>query len=334
MKVLVTGANGFLGSNLTKKLISEGHEVSILVRNPNELKSLFGVEMQEKPKVKFKVYKGDVTRIDSLLESFKGQEVIYHLAGVVAYSKQQKEMMDQVNVLGTENVFKVATSYNVKRILVSSSVVSIGASFKPEILNEESHFSLGDYHLSYHESKRKMESVVKRFVDEGQVEAVIVNPSTVYGAGDAVKSTRNTQINVARGKALFYPPGGVSVAAVEDVIDGMIKAMEKGRSGERYILAGENLTLKEVFSLIAESAGVRKPTIPLPPFLFQFLSSLDDALTKIGLHGPLSSERAIVAMMYHWYDSSKAIRELDYKIHSSREAIANSVRWMKEHKLI
>lgn len=339
MKALVTGANGFLGSNLTQKLVQEGYEVSVLVRNPKDFEFLnsqnhLNRNSGNSEPSKVKVFKGDVTQKDSLYAAVKEQEVIFHLAGVVGYSKQQKEILNKVNVIGTENIFNVASELGVRRILVSSSVVAVGASFKPEVLNEDSPFTLERYQLSYHESKRKMESVVKRFVNENKIEGVIVNPSTVYGAGDAAKSTRNTQVNVARGKSLFYPPGGVSVAGVEDVVDGIVKAMVRGRSGERYILAGENITLREVFNLIAIEAGVKKPLIPLPSFLFHLLAFVDDSLAKVGLHGPLASERALVAMMYHWYDSSKAIKELDYRIRPAQESIAKSVRWMKDHQLI
>lgn len=326
MKVLVTGANGFIGTNLTNKLVSEGYEVSVLLRNPKATNDFNSQSI--------KVFKGDITLPSTLTEAMSGQTYVFHLAGLVAYSKTEKEKLNNINVVGTENILKQASLSGVKRVLVSSSVVAVGASFKPEILNEESQYNLDSYHLSYHESKRAMESIIRDYVRAGKIDCVIVNPSTVYGAGDAAKSTRSTQVNVAKGKSLFYPPGGVSVTSVEDVVDGMINAIKKGRSGERYILAGENVLLKDVFRMIAEEAGVKTPAIPLPSFLFKGLALLDDSLSLVGLHGPLPSERAIVATMYHWYDSSKAKRELGYMIRPAREAIAQSVQWMKSHGVL
>lgn len=326
MKVLVTGANGFLGSWLVNRLVRDGHEVSILIRKKPDRDSSLprGV----------KVFLGDITQSSTLSPALKDQQQVYHLAGLIAYSKEDRDALFRINVQGTENILKHAVANKVQRVLVSSSVVAVGASFQAEILNEDSLYTLDSYHLSYHESKREMERIFQQYICEGRIDGVIVNPSTIYGAGDASKSSRSTQIKVAQGRLRFYPPGGVSVVAVEDVVDGIIKAMEKGRSGERYILAGENLSLKEVFKMIAQCAGVRPPSIPLPPFIFKGLALLDESLHRIGRRGPLPSERAIVAMMYHWYDSSKAKRELGFSNKPAIEAIASSVQWMKMNNLL
>lgn len=326
MKVLVTGANGFLGSWLVNRLVQDGHEVSVLIRQKPQPDSSLprGV----------KVFLGDIAQVETLAPAFKEQQHVYHLAGLVAYSKKDRDALFRINVQGTENVLKQASIYKVKRIVVASSVVAVGATFHAEVLNENSLYTLDSCHLSYHESKREMERIFKKYIQEGKVDGVIVNPSTIYGAGDASKSSRSTQIKVAQGRLRFYPPGGVSVVAVEDVVDGMIKAMEKGRSGERYILAGENLTLEDVFKMIASCAGVAPPRFPLPPLIFKGLACLDESLQRIGRQGPLPSERALVAMMYHWYDSSKAKRELGFTHRPAIEAIASSVQWMKTNHVL
>jgi dihydroflavonol-4-reductase len=110
--------------------------------------------------------------------------------------------------------------------------------------------------------------------------------------------------------------------------------MQRGRSGERYILAGENLSLREVFNCIADEAGVTRPWLPVPAWALRGLAALDEGLTPLGLRGPLPSERALVALMYHWYDSTKARTELGYSTRPAREAIASSVRWMSEQGLL
>lgn len=323
MKVLVTGANGFLGTWLVDRLVKEGQEVSVLVRNPKTRESY--------EKRGIKVFLGDVTQLESLGPALQGQQQVYHLAGLVSYSRDDRETLFKINVGGTENILLKSVLHKVQRILVSSSVVAVGASFDREVLNEGSPYTLSPYHLSYYESKREMESVFIKYVSEGKIDGVMVNPSTVYGAGDASKSSRSTQVKVARGELKFYPPGGVSVAAVEDVVDGMIKAMVNGRSGERYILAGENLTLKQVFDLIADCANVPRPKFSLPEIVFRGLSQLDLGLHYLGLRGPIPSERAIAAILYHWYDSSKARKELGYTTRPAKEAIGQSVMWMKEN---
>jgi len=326
MRILVTGANGFLGSWLVNRLVDEGHEVSVLIRQASKSDDFI--------KKGIKVIFGDITQPSSLPQAVQNQQQIYHLAGYVAYSSDARDTLFRINAEGTDNILKHASMANVQRVLISSSVVAVGASLKPEILNEESEYNLANYHLSYHESKREAERILKKYVNDGQIDGVIINPSTIYGAGDASKSSRSTQLKVAKGSLLFYPPGGVSVVGVEDVIDGMIKAMQKGRSGERYILSGENLSLKEVFGMIAECAGVNKPLIPLPSVIFKGLAYLDESLHFIGGKGPLPAERAIAAMMCHWYDSTKAKRELGFSNKPAINAIANSVQWMKDNNLL
>ncbi len=326
MKVLLTGANGFLGSWLLERLLEEGHEVSVILRNTKDfdLYSKRGVHP----------FHGDVTNFESLHAATQGQQQIYHLAGLIAYKRSQYDDMIRVNVDGTENILNAAAAANVQRVLLASSVVAVGATETPQILNEASPYNLDSLHLGYHESKRAAEKLICRFVSEGKVDGVIVNPSTVYGAGDASKGSRSTQVQVARGELFYYPPGGVSVVAVEDVVDGMVRALQKGRSGERYILAGENLTLKNVFDLIASEAGVKSPWLPLPARILKTLAFADDRLSEFNLSGPISSERAIVAGLFHWYDSGKARQELGFSTRPAQQAIANSVRWMAHKGLL
>ncbi len=326
MRVLVTGANGFLGSWLTQKLLSQAHQVSVLLRKSNDVDHFKSLGVR--------VFQGDITDKSSLAPAIKGQEQVFHLAGLIGYSKKQYSLMHKINVEGTSHVLDLCAQFQVNRVLLVSSVVAIGASEKPEVLNEDSIYNLEKYNFGYHQSKRKAEVLLQNYVREKKGDGVIVNPSTVYGAGDAAKSSRSTQFKVARNELFFYPPGGVSVTAVEDVVDGMILAMEKGRSGEKYILAGENLYLKEVFDLISECAGVEKVKFPLPPWFFTTLANADCLLNQVGLKGPIPSERALVARMFHWYDSTKARVELGYSTRPAGVAIENSVRWMKDNGLL
>jgi dihydroflavonol-4-reductase len=220
-------------------------------------------------------------------------------------------------------------------LLYLSSVAAIGAGFSPaQVLNEASPYNLEKYNFGYFETKRKSEKIVVEFSRQNSIRAVIVNPSTIYGAGDARKGSRNTQLKVARGQGLFYPLGGVSIVAVEDVIEGILSAYKKGRNGERYILAGDNLYLKDVFKLIAEAAKVKPPYLPIPNCAMYFMAFLDERLSQFGLQGPLPSERAMVATFFHWFDHTKAKNELGFSPKSANYAIENSVRWMKDQGLL
>ncbi|MEK2643801.1 NAD-dependent epimerase/dehydratase family protein [Bdellovibrio sp. BCCA] len=327
MKILVTGANGFLGSWVTKALVNEGHNVYALVRPKSDISELEGVNC--------KYVHGDVTDIHSLLEAFKGVDTVFHLAGVIAYKKSQRAMMDKVNVQGTANVVSVCREHKVRRLVYLSSVVAIGAGYTPnDILNEESPYNVADLNLGYFETKHQAEQIVKAACDKGEINAVMLNPSTIYGAGDAKKGSRKMQLKVAQGKLKFYTSGGVNVVAVEDVVAGILSAWKNGRKGERYILSGENILIKDLFAMIAAEAGVKAPSHLLPDGLLHAVGAVGDFMEKMGLKGPLSRENAYTATMYHWFDSSKAQSELDFKPRPAREAIHNSVQWMKDQGLL
>lgn len=326
-KVLVTGANGFLGSWLTRRLVEDGHETYALVRKSSDLTVLKGVHCQ----LKF----GDVTDLHSLLESFSGMDTIFHLAGLIAYKKSERVQMERVNVEGTANVLEACRATGVRKLIHLSSVVAIGAGFTPDqVLNEESPYNISDLDLGYFETKHKAELLVKEAVSQNRIDAVILNPSTVYGPGDARKGSRKTQLKVAQGKFNYYPVGGVNVVAIQDVVDGIMSAWQKGRKGERYILCGDNLLIKDLFAIIATAAGVPPPDKEIPTKVFHVLGALGDFLNMFGVSTALSRENAWSATLYHWFDSSKAQRELDFKPRPAKIAITESVQWMKDNGLL
>lgn len=331
MKALVTGANGFLGSWLTKRLLLEGYQVKALVRKNSDLSELADIAG---PYTNLTLAYGDVTQRESLLQAFAGQDVIFHLAGIVGYKKYLRPQMDLVNVQGTQNVVDACQLLQIPKLLHLSSVVAIGSSFKPEILNEKSSYNIENLNLGYFETKRKAEQIVLQAVREKKIEAVCVNPSTIYGFGDAKKGSRKNQINVARGQMRFYSAGGVNVVAAEDVVEGILLALKKGQNGERYILSSENMTIHDLFIKIAHAAGSKPPKILMPTWLLHTLGWVGDTLSSFGVHKGLSSENAYTATMFHWFDSSKAQHELGFKPRPADLAIENSVRWMKDNSYL
>lgn len=318
-KVIVTGANGFLGSNLCKKLIDGGYDVSVIVRKNSDVTELKGLKLN--------YFYGDVTDINSLKEAFKGHDYVLHLAGLISYKKYDREKMYLINVVGTENVIHACISTGIEKLLHLSSVVTIGSSFLPHIHNEQSEYKIKNLDLGYFETKLEAEKKVMAASQMKSLFTICVNPSTIYGFADAKKGSRSNQIKVAQGKLPFYTAGGVNVVSVDDVTDGIILALEKGSNGERYILANENITIKELFQMIAKSAGKPAPEKYLPTFLLHVAGWIGDRIKK-----GLSSENAYTASMYHWFDHSKAKRELGFvPKKSAQQAIDDSVSWMKQN---
>ncbi len=321
MKVFVTGATGFVGGWLVKELVRQGHDVTCLVRNPGASQNLRNVRL----------VKGDVTDLDSMVPQLRGVETVFHLAGVVGYSRAQRALMNAVNVQGTKNVIRAMKKCSVNKIVYMSSVVAIGASFdgkKP--LNEDSEYNIKHLNLGYFETKRLAEQAVFAASSVGDIEAVALNPSTIYGPGDAQKGSRKTQLKVARGQFPFYTSGGVSIVSVRDVVTATLAAWERGKNNERYIVSGENITIKKLFEIIAEKADVKPPSIYLPNPIVHSLGKVGDLLEKFGKKGPLNTENAWTSTMFHWFSNEKAKRQLGLNPMSAELAIKESVDWSRE----
>jgi dihydroflavonol-4-reductase len=327
MKVVVTGANGFLGSWLTKRLSSDGYDIHIVARQNSDLSDLQGL--------KYKTWFGDVTDLKSLENAFEGAEQIFHLAGVVAYKKSQRELMDKVNFQGTQNVIQAMKAKKIKKLLHLSSVVAVGAGFtSKEILNEDSEYNLEHLNLGYFETKRKAEQAVVTATKKSEIEGIIVNPSTIYGPADAKKGSRSIQLKVAQGRFPFYTGGGVNVVSVHDVINGIMLAIKKGKPAERYILSADNWTIQKLFQQIAFEAQVKAPHIKLPDLVLHTLGSLGDCAQALGFKGGISKENAWTSTLFHWFDNSKAKKELGFSPGTAEAAIHASVEWIKQQGML
>lgn len=323
MAVLVTGATGFVGSWLVRELVHRGEEVRVLHRPSSSLEELKGVEFVSRL--------GDVTDVESLHTACMGVDTVFHLAGVVGYSRAMRQVMEDVNVGGTANVLKAIQQTPRAKLVYMSSVVAVGASYDRTPLTEDSPFNIHDLNLGYFETKKAAEDLVVDACRRGRLEAVILNPSTIYGPGDARKGSRKTQVKVASGKFPFYTSGGASIVSVHDVVAAILRAREVGRIGERYILSGENMTIKELFEKIAALGGVRPPSIHLPNPVVHALGKFGDFMESIGRKGPINSENAWTSTLYHWFDHSKATRELGFNPRPASEPLQQSVQWMREN---
>lgn len=327
MRVLVTGATGFLGSHLARKLIESGQTVRILARKSSGTSILEGLGIE--------CAFGDINEVGSLTAATRDVAAVFHAAGLVSYSRTARPAMERVNVEGTANIVRSCHENRIERLVHVSSVVTVGASFDGcTVLNEDSEYTLGHLNLGYFETKRAAERLVLDAARHRRIDAVVVNPSTIYGAGDARKGSRRTQVKVAQGRYRSYPHGGVNVIAVEDVVDAIVRAWEVGRTGERYIISGENLFIRDLFRLIAAEAGVRPPSVCIPTPVVKLLGRIGGLLEQLGKPDMGNTESAIAATLFHWFDSAKARRELGLRPKPAQHAIAESVSWMRQAGLL
>lgn len=346
-RVLITGATGFIGPYLLQALAKGEFKSQIeriaLIRPGSTLN---GVDPSS-----YHVVYGDVTDPSALRSTLrplfeKGIDCVFHLAGKVSVNASshksgnalERSELERVNVQGTQTIVDLCHEFwqefhqDVGRLIYASSVVAVGASASPaDILNENSVNLLRKYKLPNFESKARSEEIVLKACREGKIDAVVVNLSMVFGAGDAKKAPRKGNILAARGELGFYTQGGLSVVSVEDVADGLISAWKKGRKGERYILSGENLTFKNLLGLYAKATGASPPRYKIPNWL---VKGIGNAVDRFKIKAPLNRESSLAATHFFWYDHSKARKELDFHPQPAHVAIESSVRWMKKNGLI
>lgn len=326
MKILVTGATGLIGSRLVHRLYKEGHEVCIFRRETSNITDLAGLELRH--------FIGDITQPSTLYHALAGVNVVFHNAALVAQWGGYWDKLYEINVIGTRNVLEMALQQKVKRIVVVSSVATIGTTQHPEIIDENFPFNLS--HLAYARSKWLAEKEVVLACKKG-LDAVIVNPATVYGAGDRHLTSGRTLLLLKKGGIPGYPPGGNTVIDVEDVVTGQIAALEKGRTGERYILGNEHLSFYTLLNNMADVLGVKPPKIPLPAVLLQASAWAKELLAKYLTKSEPYPTRAAVEMSikFMYCSSNKAQRELGFTpCVDFKTSVKNAYQWYMEHGFI
>ena len=326
MKVLVTGATGFVGSHIVRKLIAAGHSVRILKRRNSPMKLLKGLS--------FETALGDVTEKGSLLQAMAGVEAVFHSAGLVSFWSGDTEPLYRINSDGTRHVVEACLEQKVKRLVHTSSVSAIGRPPPGEIGDESLKFNWWPWRIPYCNSKFLGEEEVRRGVQRG-LDAVILNPAVIFGPGDLHYHGGAMVLQMARGNIRYYFKGGCSTCDVEDVAEAHLAALKKGRTGQRYILGGENVSWKEMFRVIAEMVGVEPPQKKIPiPFLSTYARSLD-WISRLTHRRPiLTPEEVRISQVPVFFDSGKASRELGYRITPLRESLRKTWQWYRREGLI
>lgn len=323
MQCLVTGASGFIGSWLVRKLVSDGYKVRVLCRKSSQFPLIHNLNFD-------KAF-GDITDPETLSAPLQGVDIVFHLAGHIGYKKAERPLMEAINVRGTENILNAAKAAHVKKFVHLSSVVAVGAGLTSfEVLDEESPYLLSSYNLGYFETKRQAEKLVLAEAQAGNLHAFALNPSTVYGPGDMLKGSRKSQLKVMKGKLPFYPRGGVNVVGIHEVVDAIHRSVELATPGERYILCNdENLYIKDMLYKIAKIAKSDPPKYELPAGVMNFLGFIGNFTGG----KPIDSETAKVTQMFHWFRCTKAKKYLEFRPSPVDEVLASSVKWAKENIL-
>jgi dihydroflavonol-4-reductase len=325
LKAFVTGATGFLGSHVARVLADGGADLRLLVRPASNLKNLEGLRAD--------TAQGDLRDAASLAKAMSGCEVVFHVAADYRLWVRDPAPMYLSNVEGTRAILDAARRNQVRRVVYTSSVATIGFRTDGRAADEDSPVSLADMIGHYKRSKFMAERVA---MDAGRsgLEVVVVNPTTPVGEQD-LKPTPTGRIVVDFMKRKFpaYVETGLNLVDVRECARGHVAALELGKSGERYILGGEDLTLKQILDKLATLTGLPAPKVKLP-YVFAFAAGIvDEAITGVLLRREPRATVDTVRMgkKKMFASSAKAQRELGWKIVPVEPALRRAVEWFRLH---
>jgi len=325
-KVLVTGGTGFIGSNLSLKLLCEGYDVRILRRPTSNLLAIDGIDVEH--------FIGDILDTDSLRKAMKGRDTVFHTAATVSFWSKKRDSIYEVNVQGTRNVANVALELGVERLVHTSSVAALGYKTDGSLTDETTEYNWAQLNIPYKHAKYAAEQEILKAIEKG-LPAVIVNPSVVMGPRDLHFHGGQIIRDVKRGLAPLYLDSWINIVYVGDVVFGHLQAAKKGRIGERYILAGENLKTKDAFARTARIVGGLPPMIRVPFLFAKGAARACDWFAALTNTKPLITPELILAAEHETpYSVEKAVRELDYRITPFEVAVREAYEWYLEKGMI
>jgi dihydroflavonol-4-reductase len=319
MKILVTGATGFVGSHVVRRLLGAGHRIRVLRRESSSIKMLAGLSIETAI--------GDVTDRHSVYDAVSGCDGVFHVAGHVSFWSRQHALQTAIHVGGTRNVVEACLEHKIRRLVHTSSIAAIGYAPEGRLGDETLNYNWWPYRVNYNNSKHLAEEEVRAGIRRG-LDAVIVNPAIIFGPGDLNLNAGAMVFQAARRRLIAIPDGGGCVCDVEDVARGHLLAFEKGRAGERYILGGDNYSWKDLFTLITQVVGVPPPKKRLPSFVLKSMGYLAELQAKATHKEPvITPEAARVTLVPCYYSSDKAVRELGYTVSPFRETVRKTYEW-------
>ncbi len=330
MNIFVTGATGFVGQNLSLKLAREGHIVHALYRDIKKTKGLDHINI--------KLFRGDILDKKSLSAGMKDCTMVFHTAAFTSVWAKDPSIIESLNVNGTVNVLETALELSVEKIVYTSTAGVFGPSGY-KITDETQAYPLTFFN-KYEETKAEIEkTIIPRFIGMG-LNIVIVNPTRIYGPGPLNNANSLSKIIKyhIEGKIGLVPLDGASIGNytyVDDVAEGHILAMKKGKSGERYILGGESIAYIDLIKLVARESGKKSGLIRIPVFIMFLVSWISLITAKITGLKPLITPVFVKKFLPDWRVSSeKAKKDLNYNPINIEQGIKNTIDWLrKEYQL-
>jgi len=323
--IVITGATGLVGSNVAVAALAEGHDVVCTRRPTSRTRHLSGLPITWRS--------ADLGDPDALRAAFTGAEAVIHCAALAAVIPRVTPQLVAANVTGTQHVIEACQAAGVDRLVHCSSTVAVGISDHDGPCDEDSPWNLAAHGLDdgYAITKHQAEQLVLEAARSGTIDAVVVNPTYMFGPYDQRPSSGQMILEVSRGKAIAATKGVNDFVDVRDVADGMLAALDRGRTGERYILSGQGMRYREIFGVIAGIVGRKPPRIELGRRLLAPIGWVGDAMERA-----TGREQPITTMTLRWgacdryrFTSAKAERELGYRARPVVEGIRSAWAWFQ-----
>lgn len=319
----LTGASGFVGSAVARKLLDEGFAVRALVRKSSNRANLADVPLD--------VVEGDIRDVALVEKAMQGARYVFHVAADYRLWAPDPEEIIRTNTDGTRAVMSAAQKAHVERIVYTSSVATLRLAGDGTPSDETMPLNAEEAIGAYKKSKVLAERLVERIIADENLPAIIVNPSTPIGPRDVRPTpTGRIVVEAAVGRMPAYVETGLNLVHVDDVADGHVAALKKGRIGERYILGGQDMTLGQMLAEIAQLAGRRAPTIKLPRALIYPIAYGAELAARITGREPFATVDGLRMAKYKmFFSSAKAEHELGYRARPAREALAEAFDWFR-----
>jgi dihydroflavonol-4-reductase len=324
MKSLVTGASGFVGAAVARELLRSGHEVRALLRPTSDRRNLEGMDLE--------VAVGDLTDPTSLIIAARGCAAVFHVAADYRLWSRDPSNIYRTNVEGTRDLMRAALEAGVGRVVYTSSVATLGLTPDGSPADEDTPVTLADMVGHYKRSKFLAEDEVRRMVRDEGLPAVIVHPSTPVGPGDIRPTpTGRMIVAAASGRMPAYVDTGLNLVHVDDVAIGHRLALERGKTGEGYILGAENLTLGQILTEMARLCGRRPPRFRLPHQAALPVAYLAQAWARVTGGGePLATVEGVrLSRKRMFFSPAKAVRELGFSPRPAMEGLRDAVAWFR-----
>jgi len=324
MKILITGADGMLGSNLLRILLDRGHQVKAFLFSGTTSKTIDKLPIE-------KVY-GNILNPSELIDATSDCEAFIHCAANTNIWPNRSDIVRKVNVEGTKNALAAAKAAKVKRFIFIGTANSFGFGSKESPGVESRSYQSAKYGLDYMDSKYEAQQLVINAFKEDGLPALTINPTFMLGPYDSKPGAGAMVLAIYNGKVPGFAVGGRNYIYVKDVAVAIANALTMGRPGQAYIAGNVNMDYKEAFTKIAEVVGVKPPKVTIPPVLSKTYGYISTQLARVSGKAPtVSLAMAQISCDEHYFDASKAVEELKMPQTSIDVAIRESFEWLRDH---